>query len=140
MLSTDAATVARTMLSVFNGANPDVLDDVVDAGYVEHALPPGVPPGLASLKGFVQMFRGALPDFQFEIDLEVTDGEKVALYGHARGTLSGSLFGGGPTGRRGTWQEVHLFRVVDGRVVEHWDVIDHLALRTQLGIPIPLAA
>jgi predicted ester cyclase len=45
-----------------------------------------------------------------------------------------------PSGRHGSWQETHLFRVVDGRVVEHWDVIDFLAMRLQLGLPFPPAA
>lgn len=140
MESRNAADVARTMLSVFNGSSLDVLDGVVDPDYVEHALPPGVPPGLDSFKGFVSMFRSALPDFRFDIDLEIADGERVALYGHASGTLHGSLFGGGPTGRHGSWQEVHIFRVANGRVVEHWDVIDFLALRQQLGLPVPVAS
>lgn len=32
-------------------------------------------------------------------------------------------------GRHGIWPEVHIFRLADGRVVEHWDVIDQLSLR-----------
>jgi predicted ester cyclase len=140
MLSTQVAEIARTMLAPFNGADPDLLDTVVAPDYVEHALPPGVPPGIASLKGFIGMFRAALPDFSFDVDLEVVDGDFVALYGHASGTLRGPLFGGEPTGRHGRWQEVHLFRIDGGRIVEHWDVIDHLALRMELGIPIPPAS
>ena len=51
MLSTQVAEIARTMLAPFNGTDPDLLDTVVAPDYVEHALPPGVPPGIASLKG-----------------------------------------------------------------------------------------
>jgi len=79
MLSTSAAEVARAMLSVFNGADLAALDGAVVPDYVEHALPPGIPPGVDSLKGFVRMLRAAMPDFRFDIELDIVQDERVAL-------------------------------------------------------------
>jgi len=38
-----------------------------------------------------------------------------------------------PTGRAVTWTEMHICRMADGQLVEHWPVIDQLALLQQLG-------
>ena len=40
-----------------------------------------------------------------------------------------------PTGRRIEWEFVHLFRVRDGLIVEHWAVRDDLGLLRQLTEP-----
>jgi len=52
----------------------------------------------------------------------------------ADGTLLGPLFGSEGTGKHGRWPEVRIFRVADGRITEHWDVIDQLSMRGQLGL------
>jgi predicted ester cyclase len=128
---------AHRILDAFNLRNPALVDEAVAPAFFDHAVPPGLPPGVESLKRFVGILTEALPDFRFTIELEVTEGDLLVTYGRASGTLTGSLFGSGPTGRRGSWPEVHIFRLADGRVIEHWDVIDQLALRMELGIPLP---
>ena len=42
------------------------------------------------------------------------------------------------TGKRATWTEIHIGRVVNGRLTEHWGVVDQLSMLVQLGIvPAP---
>lgn len=43
------------------------------------------------------------------------------------------LAGREPTGRPIAWRYLHLWRVVDGLVVEHWAYRDDLGLLAQLG-------
>jgi predicted ester cyclase len=43
-----------------------------------------------------------------------------------------------PTGRRVEIGLIDIVRVVDGRVVEHWNAVDNLGMMQQLGaIPAP---
>lgn len=42
------------------------------------------------------------------------------------------------TSKHATWSEIHILRVADERVVEHWGVADQLGMLVQLGvIPAP---
>jgi predicted ester cyclase len=134
-LSDGERRTARLLVEAFNRREPSLLDDVVAPGFVDHAVPPGMSPGVESVKAFIPMLTGALPDFRYEIELEISEGDLLTTYGHASGTMTGSLFGAPPTHRHGRWEEVHIMRMATGRVVEHWDVIDQLALRRALGIP-----
>lgn len=44
-----------------------------------------------------------------------------------------------PTGRPYTVQHIHLFRVVDGKIVEHWANRDDLGAARQVGLELRLA-
>ena len=49
-----------------------------------------------------------------------------------RGTHSGELRGLPPTGNRVEWELIDIFRVRDGRLLEHWTHMDFEALRMQM--------
>ena len=56
----------------------------------------------------------------------------------ASGTMTGAFAGMPATGKRATWTEIHIGRVADGRVVEHWGLVQELGMLVQLGvIPAP---
>jgi predicted ester cyclase len=50
------------------------------------------------------------------------------------GTHEGELEGIAPTGGRVAAQQSHWFRVVDGKLAEHWAVRDDLGMLQQLGV------
>lgn len=139
MLSETGKKAPQRLLDAFSLHDPSLIDEAVAADYTEHSAPPGMPPGAAGLKAFVEMFVSALPDFRFDAELQTEQDDLVMVYGYADGTLHGPLFGSQPTGRHGRWPEVHIFRVAGDQVIEHWDVIDQLSMRTQLGMPLNLA-
>ncbi len=39
-----------------------------------------------------------------------------------------------PTGKTATWTEIHIARVQDGKVVEHWGEVDQVGMMQQLGL------
>jgi predicted ester cyclase len=62
------------------------------------------------------------------------DGETVAVRGACSGTHEGEFWGIPPTGKRFPVQQSHWFRVVDGKVADHWAVRDDLVILRQLGV------
>jgi predicted ester cyclase len=55
-----------------------------------------------------------------------------------QGTQSGEFLGIPPTGKRVTWGVFDMVRVAEGKIAEHWGLMDQLSLMQQLGvIPIP---
>jgi predicted ester cyclase len=56
----------------------------------------------------------------------------------AEGTHQGEIFGVPPTGRRVSWRQVHIGRIQDGRMAEHWGVSDLASLWVQIGRSEPI--
>jgi predicted ester cyclase len=132
------ANMRRIPLEIFNQGNLAVVDEVVAPDYIEHALPPGFPSGLEGLKVFVSAVRAAFPDYHYTIDDEVTEGDTVVQRLTARGTMTGAFMGMPATGKSATWTEIHIARVANGKLTEHWSNIDQLGMLQQLGvIPTP---
>jgi predicted ester cyclase len=56
------------------------------------------------------------------------------MRGVASGTHRGVLMGIPPTGKRVTVQGIHIWRIKDGTIVEHWGEGDFLGMMQQLGV------
>ncbi len=133
------ALIRRIPEELYNEGNLAVADEVMAADYVEHfPLPPGWPSGLEGLRQFVTMLRTAFPDFRYTIEDEIAEGDMVVIRLTASGTQRGEFMGIPPTGNRATWTEIHVCRIADGKLVEHWANLDQLGMMQQLGvIPSP---
>ena len=109
---------------------------------VDHAaLPPGMPPEKEGIKLLVKALRSAFPDLKITIDFSVAEGDLVATYATTTGTMKGEFAGMPPSGKTATWEAIHIARIKDGKVVEHWAVQDQLGMLQQLGfMPTPEAA
>jgi predicted ester cyclase len=60
------------------------------------------------------------------------------FHDYVTATSTGDFLGVQPTGKPVEWTEIHFFRIVDGRIAEHWANFDQLGILTQLGaIPAP---
>lgn len=127
------AIANRIPLECINKRNLDLLDELTAAGFVNHALPPGMPPTLAGTKQFLSGILAAFPDFQYALDFAIAEGDKVALRLTASGTMKGDFAGMKASGKRATWTETHIVRLANGKVVEHWANVDQVGMLQQLG-------
>jgi steroid delta-isomerase-like uncharacterized protein len=126
---------------VINTGRLERAADLFAADYVEHVpLPPDLPPGVAGFQQFFGMMRAAFPDLRYTVDDLVGEGDKVTGRITAHGTNRGDFMGIPATGKAASWNEIHVGRFAGGKLVEHWAVIDQLALLRQLGVvPAPAA-
>jgi predicted ester cyclase len=129
----DAKAAVRRFIEQVNRKNMAVLDETTSHGFVQHSIMP-VGPGRQGLKDFYKSFRGAFPDFQFTIDDMIAEGDQVAVRMTCRYTHKGEFMGIAPTGKAVVVTKMDIFRVVNGKVVEHWDAVDRLGLLQQLGV------
>jgi steroid delta-isomerase-like uncharacterized protein len=132
------AITRRIPVEVFNEGDLGAADEVIAADYTEHVPMPGAPPGLAGFKQYVTMLRAAFPDLHYTVEDEIGEDDRVVGRMTVRGTHRGAFLGIPPTGKQVTWTEIHVGRVVDGKLVEHWANADMLSLLQQIGaIPGP---
>jgi len=142
MSEQNKALVARILLEAFNQGKLEVIDEVIADNHIDHAvLPPGLPPGKEGIKLLAKTLRSAFPDLKITIDFSVAEGDLVVQHGTATGTMKGEFAGMPPSGKTATWAGIHIGRIKDGKIVEHWAVEDQLSMLQQLGfMPTPEAA
>jgi steroid delta-isomerase-like uncharacterized protein len=138
MSEANKALVRRFTNEVMNRGNLRVVDEIVAPNAVNHSSPPGFPAGTAGVKQMATMYRSAFPDVRITIEDLVAEGDRVAARWSATGTHRGELMGIPATGKRVTVTGIEINRIVDGKIVEHWESFDQLGMMQQLGVvPAP---
>jgi predicted ester cyclase len=137
----DNMKTVRTFTRVFkNEHNVDGIDHLFAKDF-KHNFAPPLRPGLAGFKDIGRMMNHAFPDVVVtEHDL-IANENTVVERSSASATHKGDFMGTPPTGRKIHWTEIHIYRLVDGRIAEHWVELSMLQLLQQIGaIPPPQAA
>jgi predicted ester cyclase len=130
--SSHAAIVRRVLDDGLNHGRVDELDQWFAAEYVDHQE--GIaPPTLAGVKTFITAARTAFPDLRLTLDEVTTAGDRIWVRSIAQGTHRGMFMGIPPTGRSFIVTRFDLCRFENGKITEHWGLIDRLALLRQLG-------
>ena len=97
--------------------------------------------GTEALKEVFARLMSGLPDLHITVEDMVAEGDRVVARNTVSGTHHGEYLGLPPTGRRISYDEIFVFRLADGRIVETWGVVDVLSQLKQLGaMPAPRSA
>lgn len=83
--------------------------------------------------GRMQGGLAAFPDLHLEVQSILAEGDLVSLRITITATHLGEFMGLEPTHRKVTWHIVEELRFADGKVVEHWDVMNYLPMLRELG-------
>ncbi len=135
--TTNKAIVRRYLEQVFNEHRPDLVEEFLTQEFDSHA---SLPPGPEGVKQFVVGSLAAFPDQRTIIDDVIAEGDKVVVRATFRATHLGDLYGMPPTGRPVTMSWISIYRLVNGKIAEHWYEDDKMGLMQQLGaIPAPQA-
>ena len=98
---------------VLNPMDSGAVDRFIAPGYIQHNQ--GVEPGRDSLKAFLDMIREQTPEAVHDVKRAFVDGDHVTVHYHVR-RWPDDL----------GWAVIDIFRVENGRIVEHWDVMQNL--------------
>jgi steroid delta-isomerase-like uncharacterized protein len=118
----------------FNDRNYTAIEQYVAENIAEHR--PGVQSGRNSTIAFLQSLASAFPDFQTSIDHMVAEGDRVVVFTTTNGTHQGEfIFAPGvpPSGKQISFKTADMYRVSNGQLVEHWDVIEILDTLAAMG-------
>ena len=126
------ALVTRYYNEVLNQRNLAALDDLLAPNFASW-LADGTRLGRAEYRDAVLASHQAFPDLVVEVLDQLAEGDKVATRWRASGTHRGPFAGISATGRPVRITAMHLHRVADGKLTEHWEEIDLLRLMRQLG-------
>jgi lactoylglutathione lyase len=126
---TDRALVDEAVTLLWGGDEARV-GAIVAPAYRDHAAGGVGPDGFRAARA---AFRRAFADVELTAhDVVVAEG-RAAVRVRVRGLHVGPHAGLAPSGRTIEWDEIHLWRLEDGRVIEHWACRDDLAAMRRLG-------
>jgi predicted ester cyclase len=133
MTERSATDVIDEMFRRQQAGDDTVLDDLVAVDLVNHAAGPQGREGLKRILATIGADLGPVTAEQHHL---VGEGDIVAqhltLHGTHRGSTMPLLADKTVTGRAVAWTFIHIWRVVDATIVEHWACRDDLGLLEQL--------
>jgi predicted ester cyclase len=125
--------VIRRWVEVTNAQDMDALVELFTPDTFDHVGRQAGPDWWRQVYGFLY---ATLPDWQCTLDDLVGDGDQVVARLTVRGTHLGSeipfLRGIAPTGKPVAWTQHHSFRLVNGKIAEHWANRDDLGFLRQV--------
>jgi lactoylglutathione lyase len=128
-----AKEVVGEMYRRQQAGDPRVLDDLVAEDMVNHAARPQ---GREGLKRILRTIEDDLGPLSVEQHHLIGEGDLVAqhltLHGTHRASTMPLLAPVSPSGRAAAWPFIHIWRVADGMIVEHWACRDDMGLLEQL--------
>jgi predicted ester cyclase len=130
----DLKSKVQRTIEVFNDGNVGLIDEPYAADYINRTTPPGVAPTRDGFKQWVTALRTAFPDIHYTIDDSIEAGDKIVTRVTASGTMRADFAGMPATNKHATWSEIHIVRVANDHVVEHWGIVDQMGMLIQLGV------
>jgi predicted ester cyclase len=124
----------RVLRELFETGNLDAADELIHPHFINHEAPPGNPQGRQGLKETVNWLRGLWGPMRAEIEDEICEGDKVVARVTMHGRHVGEFLGRAPIGKEFATKQIHIWRIQDGNVIEHWSVRDDLGQALQLGL------
>ena len=132
MSASSAKAVVEEMFRRQQAGDPTALD-LIAPDMVNHAAGPQGRDGLDLILRTIDVDLGPVTLEQHHL---LGEGDLVAqhltLHGVHRASTMPLLAGAPVSGRPMTWTFIHLWRVADGMIVEHWACRDDMGLLEQL--------
>ena len=124
--------VARQVIErIFVRQEDTALDELVSDRFVAHTFGP-MAPGREGLREGMRRAGAGVSDARFEIHDMIAEGDEVAVRLTTSARHTGRFMGIEPSGNRYQIDEIHIFRIREGLLVEHWHAFDRAALLGQL--------
>jgi predicted ester cyclase len=133
--------IVRRMIEAFNKRDLASLDKSIASDYFDNYHQSR---GLEEYKKFLTMLLKAFPDWHEDIVDIVAEGEKVWYRFRATATHTSEYHGYlpstgkkitlAPTGEKITVEGIVIYRIVNGKIAEGWEVSNLLDLYKQLGV------
>jgi predicted ester cyclase len=122
-----------------NARDLAALKDVISDDYTQHGAYQGQ--GLAGMQAAFRHDFEMFPDFHWTIEDSVITNDKIVARFRITATHDHPVqFAPGapvfpPTGNKLAWEGISIWRVANGKFVEHWDVDDLLGAVQQMRAP-----
>ena len=137
-MSTDLIKLGYLFAEIMSSHDMSRFDEIKAPNYVNHNA--FAEPGREGVKKVFEAVLAGVPDVKVIVeDVFVSaDGSRVVGRYRYEGTHTGKLLGYSATGNAFVMRSIDIWRVENGRFVEHWDELNTLDVFIQIGaVPPP---
>jgi steroid delta-isomerase-like uncharacterized protein len=132
-MTTAASDIVKQFYeTVFQTGDIDAAEHFLSDDFLDHAPWPGHPATRDGFRAGTAEMRAAFPDLAITPVRIIEEDDKVAAMVRISGTHHGEFNGSKATGRAFEIDAVDILRVKEGKLCEHWGVIDSGNLLAQL--------
>ena len=129
----------RFVEELWNKRRLDVADAIFAKDCVTHQLRSGmptdaVPRGPQAMKEHVAGWIASFPDLRFSIEQMLSEGDRVVMQLLMEGTHQDAWLGIPASGKKLQIRMFTVHRVVLGKIVEDWVLVESLGIFQQLGV------
>ena len=134
-MSDENKAVVRRFVAEYQSGDHDVAvaDELLADDFVDHSPFGPFTPDRGGVIELFGMFFEAFPDLHAHIHAQYADGDQVITRKTFHGTHQGSFMGIPGTGNPIAFDVIDIVTVRDGRMRDHTNVVDGLALMTGVG-------
>jgi predicted ester cyclase len=125
--------ICHQMGLVFNNLDEETAHRLVAPDFVDYEAPPGTPGGPEGYLGTARWMNRVFDNASWDIVDSFAAGDKAVIRLRFTGVHVGEFLGLEPTGKKVDVQHIHIYRVENGKVAEHWACRQDLLLWSQLG-------
>jgi predicted ester cyclase/uncharacterized protein YndB with AHSA1/START domain len=126
--------VVREFTRIFkNQHKVDGVSHLFDQDFVHHFRDP-LPAGFEGFRQVGIMMNTAFPDVVVTEEDLIASGDRVIERSSAVATHKNSMMGEPPGQKRVAWTEIHIYRLNDGKIAEHWVEFSRMELLQQIGV------
>jgi steroid delta-isomerase-like uncharacterized protein len=130
---------ARQVIEAFNTGNVSNVSEFISPLYFNYE--PQIDPVRGELRGSeefidtIKNLRTAFPDLHHEEQIIISQDNIVVSIINVTGTYTGNFFILPPTGKKISYEAVHIYQIgEDRKIVEHKAIRDDLTFLAQLGV------
>lgn len=134
MLLEQNKAIVLKMYRAFDRQDVEQGREFMSADIVGQGLDGVFRKGIDSFMEYGMSIFIAFPDGYHVLEEVIAEGDKVVTRGIFKGTHKGELMGIPPTGKQIEFSVVHIDRIINGKVLEHWGQADVFSMMQQLGI------
>ncbi len=122
---------------IHNKVNLDALDQFYAVDFVDHNAWPGIPPGIEGMRQTYAIIHSAVSNLHVTIDDMIAEEDRIVVRFTANAVHTGEFMGIPATGKEISMMEIRIYRIDDGKIVEHWGLMDSATLMQQIGSSPP---
>lgn len=125
--------LARGYMAAFRDRDEAWWERFIDDDFVRHD--PGIDfevRGVAGVRRLAGVLHGAFSDVALPIDDIIVEGDRALVRIRMQGVQTGAFAGVPASGSRFDVLAMDILRVVDGRIVEQWAIMDRPGLLAQI--------
>jgi predicted ester cyclase len=112
--------VRQLYVDVISGRNPYITQSPTGSGFTQYTVS-AKPSSLKTFSNFFAKVREAFPDYELTIDSLIVKRDRVMARYTICGTHKGEFLGISATNEKMAVTGVDIFRLENGKVVEHFD-------------------